>query len=268
MWEFTFQKRWGQKIFGAFVVMLLAASAPLLSRAAVQGSYDYLWSGFSTSLAGRSEEQRQNIARAILDLEGTLIPPGSTFSFNERVGGRDRYKGYVLAPTINNQGLLEEAPGGGICQLATTIYNAALEAGLEVVERHPHSRVVGYVPPGRDATVSFWRRDLKLRNPHRAPLLLKVRVEGERLTASFWSVKRKTFHVTIHTEILPLEPETVVIGDRGQQSRLVQAGQKGFSAITKRRIIRAGQGVRTEILSNDFYPPPSRVMVGGVEKVP
>jgi len=248
--------------------MLLTASAPLLSRAAVQGSYDYLWSGFSTSLAGRPEEQRQNVARAILELEGTLIPPGSTFSFNERVGGRDRYKGYVLAPMINNEGLLEETPGGGICQLATTIYNAALEAGLEVVERHPHSRVVGYVPPGRDATVSFWRRDLKLRNPHRAPLLLKVKVEGERLTASFWSVEKKTFHVTIHTEILPLEPETVMIRHIGQEGRFVQAGQKGFSVITKRRIIRTGQGVRTEILSKDFYPPPSRVMVGGVEKVP
>ncbi|MDD2335046.1 MAG: VanW family protein, partial [Geobacteraceae bacterium] len=144
--------------------------------------YNHLWGGFSTSLVNRSPEQRGNADRAAMDLNGIIIFPGAVFSFNDNVGARDSMKGYRPAPIINDQGGLSDIPGGGICQLATTIYNAALEAGLEIVERHPHSRSVSYVPPGRDATILTWRKDLKLRNPHSYPLLLRVVVAENRLT--------------------------------------------------------------------------------------
>lgn len=246
--------------FPAAAVLLFQLLFPLSAFGA--GSlYPHLWGGFSTSLAGRSPQQRGNAARAARDLDGMIIPSGGVFSFNERVGARDSLKGYVPAPIINERGGVSDTPGGGICQLATTIYNAALEAGMEIVERHPHSRSVGYVPPGRDATILTWRKDLKLRNPHTVPLTLKVTVGAERLTAGFWSVEARPFRVTILSDILPVEPEAVVSGAGGMPGTVVQHGGRGYSVITRRCLVREGRGTE-EILSRDFYPPPSRILAG------
>jgi hypothetical protein len=84
-------------------------------------SYSHLWGGFSTSLVNRSPEQCGNAGRAALDLNGSIVSPGAVFSFNDTVGARDTMKGYRPAPIINDRGGLDDIPGGGICQLATTI---------------------------------------------------------------------------------------------------------------------------------------------------
>jgi vancomycin resistance protein VanW len=222
-------------------------------------TYSHLWGGFSTSLVNRSPEQRGNAGRAALDLNGTIISPGAVFSFNDTVGARDALKGYRPAPIINDQGGLSDIPGGGICQLATTIYNAALEAGLEIVERHPHSRGVSYVPPGRDATILTWRKDLKLRNPHSYPLLLRVDTSENRLTAGFWSTEDKSFQVKILTDFTVVDPQAVVSRSVGHSGSALQSGGKGYSVVTRRRLIRDGVATE-EVLSQDFYPPPSRIV--------
>ncbi len=239
-------------------VCLLSANTD--SRGA-EGGYRFLWSGFSTSLAGRSSMQVHNAGRAARDLDGIIIPPGGTFSFNGHVGSRDSGKGYVRAPMINDLGYLQDIPGGGICQLATTIYNAALYAGMEIIERHPHSRAVSYVPPGRDATIASWRKDLKLRNPHNTPLMLRIRIEDQRVTASFWSTEDKTFQVEIRSDSTPLEPSTATAESAGKTFSAGQKGGKGFSAIIT-RIARTGGQVREQTISRDFYPPPSNILKG------
>jgi len=222
-------------------------------------SYSHLWGGFSTSLGNRSPEQCGNAGRAALDLTGRIISPGAVFSFNDNVGARDTMKGYRPAPMINDRGELSDIPGGGICQVATTIYNAALEAGLEIVERHPHSRSVSYVPPGRDATILTWRKDLKVRNPHSYPLMLRVEVTGNRLTAGFWSVVGKSFQVKISTDLISVDPEAAVSLADGQSGSIIQSGGQGFSVVTRRRVIR-DEAATEEVLSRDFYPPPSRIV--------
>lgn len=242
-------------LIAALLLLILPAAAP------AGGPYTCLWGGFATSLVSRSPEQRANAARAALDLDGVLIPPGGVFSFNGKVGARDPGKGYRPAPIINDRGHLTDIAGGGICQLATTLYNAGLEAGMEIVERHPHSRSVGYVPPGRDATILTWRKDLKLRNPHPVPLLLRVRAAGDRLTAGFWSVKEKEFRVRIHSDVIQLEPDTAVSGPGDRPGAIVQRGGRGFSAVTRRSVLRAGS-VTEEVLSRDIYPAPSRIISG------
>jgi len=222
-------------------------------------SYSHLWGGFSTSLVSRSPEQSGNAARAALDLNGIIVSPGAVFSFNDNVGARDTMKGYRLAPMINDRGGLSDIPGGGICQLATTIYNAALEAGLEIVERHPHSRSVSYVPPGRDATILTWRKDLKLRNPHSFPLMLRVEVAENRLTAGFWSLVDKPFQARVLTDIIAVDPEAVSSRSVGQSGAVIQSGGQGFSVVTRRRVVRDGRATE-DVLSRDFYPPPSRIV--------
>lgn len=242
------------------LIFILILSALSIAQGA-DGGYRSLWGGFSTSLAGRSAMQIHNSGRAARDLDGIIIPAGGTFSFNEHVGSRDSGKGYVQAPMINDFGYLQDITGGGICQLATTIYNAALYAGLEIVERHPHSRAVSYVPPGRDATIASWRKDLKLRNPFKTPLVLRIIIKDQRLTASFWSTENKPFMVELHTDSIPLEPATATAESAGMAGIRAQTGGKGFSVIT-RRTVRTGALVREQTLSRDFYPPPSRILEG------
>jgi vancomycin resistance protein VanW len=242
-------------------IIFLFTLYPFMTAKGAEGGYKYLWSGFSTTLVGRSPEQIHNAGRAALDLNGTIIPPGCVFSFNKLVGARDGEKGYARAPMIDGSGYLQEIPGGGICQLATTIYNAALYAGLEIVERHPHSRAVSYVSPGRDATIATWRKDLKLKNPHRLPLVLRIDLKDRRITASFWSIEEKRFEVEILTESIPLEPDTAAAKSAGSDCRGGQPGGTGFSAIT-RRYLRKGGHVSEQTLSHDFYPPPSRILEG------
>lgn len=241
-------------------ILLVLTCLALSATAWGENPFGHLWSGFSTTLANRSPEQRHNAAIAGRQLDGIIIPPGGTLSFNDRVGARGREKGFLPAPHLTADGTLDDTPGGGICQLASTLYNAGLLAGLEVVERHPHSRTVAHVPPGRDATISSWRKDLKLRNPFPHPLLLRVDSTNDRLTASFRSPVAREFQVEIASRQVPLEPETVA----RRRGAAEQPGATGFSTRTW-RIIRRDGVETTELLSEDCYPAPSRIVAGGGE---
>ena len=241
-------------------IFLLFTYPVLCSVALSETPFSHIWSGFSTSLSNRSTEQRLNAIIAGQALDNAIIPPGGLFSFNELVGARDRNKGFVPAPHLNSNGTLDEAPGGGICQLASTVYNAGLLAGMEIVERHPHSRAVAHVPPGRDATISSWRKDLKMRNPSSHPLMLRITSGDNRLTASFRSVVAKEFVVEVLSRRIPLEPETVA----GRNAGKGQPGAHGFSTQT-RRIIRKNHLETNELVSEDLYPAPSRIIAEGGE---
>lgn len=243
-----------------FLFFMLASLLCISSQAVMAESFSHIWGGFSTSLAVRNTEQRHNTATAARDLDLLIIRPGETFSFNERVGARDSSKGYQAAPIITASGLLQDVPGGGICQLASTIYNAALLAGMQVVERHPHSRAVGHVPPGRDATISSWRKDLKLKNPFSYPLQLRIALNQNRLTTSFYAPVEKPFIVELNVNRTRLVPDTVLVGS----SAIIpsQQGTSGFSTET-RRIIREHSQTREELISLDYYPAPSRIIGRG-----
>lgn len=237
------------RLLGAILLLFISS----LSHA--EDAFNYIWGGYATSLVTRSDEQRHNTVIAARELNGIIIPPGGTFSFNARVGARDSGKGYTAAPIIDHSGQLQDSPGGGICQLASTIYNAALMAGMEVIERHPHSRAVGHVPPGRDATISSWRKDLKLKNRFSTPLKLRIETSDYRLYSSFRGTSPPPFTVEIITEKQRIEPETVITGKGGRNR---QRGATGFSTVTK-RLTRQGDNLREEIVSTDIYPPPSRL---------
>lgn len=120
-----------------------------------------------------------NIILATNLLNNVLLAPGEVLSFNNTVGPVTRERGYHLAPIIVG-GSVIPGIGGGICQVASTLYNAVLLAELEVVERYPHSKPVGYVPRGRDATVST-HLDFKFRNNTDRFLLVQTSTAGHRI---------------------------------------------------------------------------------------
>jgi vancomycin resistance protein YoaR len=123
---------------------------------------DTVLASYSTLYSGTADRIR-NLQLAVSLIDGTLVPPGATFSLNEEVGPRTLERGFRPAPVIiGNE--YEEDVGGGVSQVATTVFNAAWEAGLKLVERAPHSLYISRYPDGRDATVNYPDLDLKFAN--------------------------------------------------------------------------------------------------------
>lgn len=135
----------------------------------VLGRYD----SYHTNIYARTT----NLILACKAIDGTVLQPGETFSFNKIVGERTAAKGYREA-TIYVSGETEPALGGGVCQVASTIYMAALLADLQIVERYPHMFPVTYVPPGMDATIYWGSLDFRFKNTSGSPLGIRASVSG------------------------------------------------------------------------------------------
>src|SRR5439155_1001097 len=116
---------------------------------------------------------------------GTMIRPGSTFSFNGTTGDRNASKGFLEAPVIIN-GELTTGLGGGVCQVSTTVFNAAYEAGLNITARTNHALYISHYPQGRDATVDYPNVDLKFVNDTGHWLLLGTFVTDSSLTVNLY----------------------------------------------------------------------------------
>jgi len=126
-----------------------------------------------TTLYSGTSDRINNLQLAINLLDGARIAPGETWSFNERVGPRTEERGFRSAPVIIN-GEYEEGVGGGVSQVATTVFNAAWEAGIKIAERTAHALYISRYPTGRDATVNYPDVDLKLRNDTKRWIVIKA----------------------------------------------------------------------------------------------
>lgn len=142
-----------------------AAFAEELGRCYTQYSW---WNGART----------HNLEKAARAIDGVILRPGESFSFNDRVGPRTEETGYREAKVIAHYGYTDGV-GGGICQVASTLYGAALFAGMEEVERNQHRFRVAYTRLGLDATVDYGKKDLKLRNPFPYPVRLELGRTGK-----------------------------------------------------------------------------------------
>ncbi|MFS0752033.1 VanW family protein [Oceanobacillus sp. 1P07AA] len=143
--------------------------------------------GFYTTTFRESNTQRaNNIKLATESINNTVLFPGEVFSFNDTVGERTRERGYQKAPVII-KGELDEDIGGGICQVSSTLFNAVDLKGIQITERYAHSKQVPYVPPGRDATVSWWGPDFAFKNLYNEPLLIRARSAKGRLSIFVYS---------------------------------------------------------------------------------
>lgn len=133
-----------------------------------------------------NKQRVQNIHLASDAINNHVVFPGEVFSFNSVVGNRTIEKGYLPAPIIV-RGELSEGVGGGICQVSSTLFNAVDRAGVTIIERYSHSRKVPYVPPNRDATVSWYGPDFTFKNQHNQPLLIRSKVSGGQLIINIFS---------------------------------------------------------------------------------
>jgi vancomycin resistance protein YoaR len=153
------------------------SDASAMGITGVVGSYYTSYGGIPSRL--------HNVALVAQLIDGALIAPGKTFSFNGTTGERTAEKGFQEAPVIIN-GELQTGLGGGICQVSTTVFNAAYEAGLEIDERTNHALYISHYPLGRDATVNYPDQDLKFTNDTDHWLLLRTFVGSGSLTVNLY----------------------------------------------------------------------------------
>lgn len=140
----------------------------------------------TTSLKGSSSNRISNIQIAVSQIDKFVLLPGQEVSMNELFLPRTRANGYKEAGAYLN-GKTVPAIGGGICQASSTIYNAAMNSGLTVLERHAHSMSVSYLPLGMDAAISSGSKDLKLRNDYPFPVLFEGIVKGKNVTINVYT---------------------------------------------------------------------------------
>lgn len=160
-----------------------------------------LLSEFSTSYAVRNTDRTTNLILASNKINGLVLMPGETFSYNKTVGERTISAGYKEAP-IYVEGRVENGVGGGICQIATTLYNAVLYANLEIVERSNHQFVPSYADASRDATVVYGAIDFQFKNNRNYPIKITCSVENGIANFKIFGLKTDNdYEVVINSRI-------------------------------------------------------------------
>lgn len=224
-----------------------------------------LLASFDTDFSKKRGPRIHNIRRAARYLDGTILAPSATLSFNEVVGKRVAERGFVDAPVIVND-VMESGMGGGVCQVATTLHAAAVYGGLEITERRSHSRPSGYAPLGLDATVLDGVQDLKIKNPYSVPLYVRaylpsryvIRIElfGAELNGkvkhSNWVVERHAFTRRV-VEKAELPTGTFKVSQKG-----------GFGYDTVSTVVLTpSHGERQERrYKSTYYPVPEVLWIG------
>ena len=142
--------------------------------------YDHVYSSYTTYYSSSDYNRCQNLKVACRYINGTVLLPGESFDFNEVVGPRTKKKGFREAGIFKNGGH-GTAVGGGICQVSTTMFNAALVGNMKIDKRYQHSQRVGYIPAGRDAAMYKKKKNLKFTNNTNYIIIIKASASGGRL---------------------------------------------------------------------------------------
>lgn len=227
-------------------------------------------SKYTTTYSPSNRPRVNNIHRLGDALDGTLVAPGETFSFNGSVGERTAAKGYQEAPAIVN-GTLVPQLGGGICQVGTTIFNAVFRSGLPVVERRNHSFYISHYPAGRDATVSWGGPDFKFKNTTDHWVLIAVSYTSGSITIALYGTD-PGYEVEAEVgewrnvkdfPVKEIKDDTVAKGKK----IIEDPGEKGRTITVKRIVSKDGKVVRTDTFTSVYRPKTETVRVG-TKKVP
>jgi vancomycin resistance protein YoaR len=217
--------------------------------------------------SARFQARSYNLRLAASKLDGQVLLPGEVFDFNETVGPRDEANGYKVAKVIA-EGELVDGIGGGTCQISGTLHGAAFFAGIDIVERYPHTRPSGYIKMGLDATVVYPTINFRIKNSFSFPIVLHETVKNGIVRAEILGPKRVRT-VTLIRRIEAAVPfEEVERPDPALQSGLRVLGQRGVPGFKLRRyrITREGDYAVRERW-DDSYPPTSQIVRVGAGDV-
>jgi vancomycin resistance protein YoaR len=207
-----------------------------------------------------------NIQRGAEIMSGTIVRPGKRFSLNEVLGKRTTERGFVEAPQIFN-GRLEDAVGGGVSQIATTTYNAAFFAGVQIVTHQPHEFYISRYPMGREATVSWGGPELIWRNDWPAAILVEAHADGDSITVQLYSSKLgRRVETTTAEPAQYTAPRTITVSNPslppGTTSVVQSAGPSGFLISYTRKVYEGSKLRRNERYTWRYKPENEIVEVG------
>ena len=227
-------------------------------------------SKYTTIYDAGNTSRGTNIAIAARTINGTVILPGETFSYNKILGNTTKEKGYKLGGSYVN-GKVVPAYGGGICQVSTTLYNAALYANLEIVERHNHSYSVSYVPASRDATVSYGGKDFKFKNSRTYPIKIVASAKNGVISVSLKGIKEeKEYDIEIKSTTLSTTPYSTTYQDNSNlaegKEKVIQVGHNGMKSQAYKIVKYNGKTISKTLLSSDTYQPMNRIIEKGTKK--
>ena len=254
---------------GGEVTRSIEVLAPKVTSKALKKQFGRI-SDATTNASSSSANRLNNIRQALKYINGTCLEPGETFSFNQTVGKRTTDRGFKVA-TAYSAGDVTEEVGGGICQVSTTLFNAAVKADLQIVERHNHSLTVAYVDNGKDATVNWGSQDLRFKNNTGDKVyILCYLTEDKRVRFGIFG-KRLANGETITVEAETLETidfdtdyEPTPDLEKGKQ-KLVSNGKPGCKAVAyKVRWSAKGKEISRELLCKSWYKAKNAVVAVGM----
>lgn len=241
----------------SFVQPLYPPTQELKSSNEFQEVLGFFETHYTTGL--HYEDRVFNLRLAASKLNGKVLKPYEIFDFNEVVGPRDEENGYRLAKVIAD-GELVDGMGGGTCQIAGTLHAAAFFAGLDIVQRSPHTRPSSYIKMGLDAVVAYSKINLKIRNPFPFPIQLRETVSNGIVRAEILGLRRTRMVTFIRKieEIFPFaEREQLDAHLPKGKKILVQRGIPGFK-VRRYRVVREGVHATRERFI-DTYPPTTQI---------
>lgn len=226
---------------------------------------------FSTKFATNNTARSNNIKLATNKINGMIILPGETFSYNKTVGKRTIEAGFQEAGAYSAGKVVQEV-GGGICQVSSTLYNAAVYANLEIVERHNHTFESSYVAPSRDATVSWGGPDFKFKNNRKYPIKIEASSKNGTEVVSIYGIKEDNeYEVIIQSRVLStIERKTEYVNDNtllAGEEVIVENGHDGCTSEAYKILRKDGQTVETVLMSKDTYNALARTIRRGTKSV-
>ena len=245
-------------------LVVVSEAPPLTTREARGLRIERQLASYATLYSG-TPDRIQNLQRAVELLDGTRIAPGATFSFNDRVGPRTEERGFRLAPVIvGNE--YDEGVGGGVSQVATTVFNAAWEAGLRLTDRTAHALYIDRYPLGRDATVNYPDLDLKFRNDTGRWLVLKAGYDESGIVIRLLGAGPERTVVSEPGELRVTGPPssertpdpTMFVGERV----IVEYGEPSTAVQVTRTVYEGDRELYEETWSTSYRSQPKLVRVG------
>ncbi len=214
---------------------------------------------FSTAFSASDTNRNENLRVACEKINGTILEPGDIFDMNEALGPQTAANGYKAAGTIEN-GKIVSAIAGGVCQVTTTIYNAAIFAELNIVERHNHSLMVSYVPLGRDAAVAGTYKNLRFENNTDYDIMIETYIEDYNVVCNIYGHEIHDEGRTIDFERVWVstisKPAEIVTEDPDmyEDERVVTyTGKTGAKIDTYKLVYEDGELVSREWFSSSTY---------------
>lgn len=235
-----------------------SADPPIrLTELRQQTGADRLVAAFRTTLPNPIWDETENVDRAASYLAGTMLSPGQSLSLFAVIGPFTRARGYGDGP-MYSAGQIVPSLGGGVCKIATALYNAVVYSDLQVLERQPHSMLVPYVPPGRDAAISTGAKDVRFRNDKDTPVLIWAGMQGTTLFIAVYGQYEPPIVEWHHEELSrhTVEPERRANPNlpTGAEQVVIE-GYDGISVYTWLTIKRPGQEPERVDLGVDTYRP-------------